>query len=48
MVMDSQTALILDTTFRMDDLTKWSNPALYFIETDYSGSNATEGANGSN
>lgn len=48
MVRDQQTALILDTTFRMDDLTKWSNPSLYFIETDYSVEDAVEGVSGSN
>lgn len=32
----------------MDDLTKWANPALYVIETDYSGDDAVEGVYGSN
>jgi hypothetical protein len=48
MIQSAQTALILDTTFRMDDITKWSNPALYFIDTDYSGKDAVEGVSGSN
>lgn len=48
MISSAQTAVILDTTFRMDDLTKWSNPALYFIETDYNGAEAVDGVSGSN
>lgn len=48
MISSSQTASVIEASFRLDKVIEWTNPALYCLETDYTAPDAVIGVKGDN